>query len=273
MASGSTTTDNAIKIKYSIPRVLKIRDKLASSAFIQSYGAIPKGKDFEGLIAKVVKDLPGVDYDTIFDSIHGLAGQRLTTQLIFNTCWRLAGNLPQLRCGVSVPPWTTQDCKEWVPIQVTSHQFGTTPFGKAGGRFRMRVLAGSPCPLFITTFWNTSACIMIARRAGYTAVWHDYPFSHNSELVNMRLLVLIDPERCMPGRPWFFEVDCPDSLKKWNRRVIQRRFRRSGNKVWKCPRGHNCRCYECHIGYTECPAATHRETTDQICPTIGRNEQ
>jgi hypothetical protein len=76
----------------------------------------------------------------------------------------------------------------------------------------------------------------------------------------MRMLILLDPEYTRDGRPGFREVRCTPSLKRWNRGIIEKRFRRQGNTQWPCPKGFDHHCFECRIGYLECEAATHRDT-------------
>lgn len=50
---------------------------------------------------------------------------------------------------------------------------------------------------------------------------------------------------------------CTAGLMKWNRRIIKQRFRRD----WVCPHNFDHHCYKCPVGYIDCPAATHKETS------------
>jgi hypothetical protein len=145
-----------------------------------------------------------------------------------------------------------------VPVQVISYEHATTKFHKPGGSFVLRVLAGTSCPWRITKFWTTRFCRHIATKMGYSRSSGDYPLSHISELVSLRLWALIDPEFCRPGEPGFTDVGFTAGPNNWNRVIIKQRFR----KDWECPYAYDHRCYKCHVGYLDCPAATHKETVD-----------
>jgi len=173
------------------------------------------------------------------------------------TCWRLAGNVDLLRAGTAVPPWNMQREKEWMPVQIQAYQEGTNNRGAPGGHFRMRVMAGTACPLQLSKFWTKRFCRYIAVKVlGYSKRSGNAPLSHISELVSLRLWVQIDPELCRPGLPGFEHVGMTAGLKKWNHELIKKRFRQG----FLCPYSFDHHCYQCAIGYERCPAATHRET-------------
>jgi len=255
-----TDTESIHVERRSISRILQLRDRIADKGFEMFYGYTPVGGAFDDLVDQVHRCLSKVRKPVLRTSLEHLAGQRLDRQTIYDTAWRLAGNMERLRQDEPVLPWSRQKCREWVPIQVMSYEPHATKRGQLGGMFRVRILAGTPCPMILRVFWPITACTMIARHCGYTARWHAYPFADRSELVNMRLLALIDPELCKPNQPRFFKVASAPALLKWNRNIIQKRFRKGGNKPWPCPLDYTHRCFECHVGYLDCPAATHRET-------------
>jgi len=168
-----------------------------------------------------------------------------------------------LQQGNPVLPWTAQRVREAVPVQVMHCELSQSRRGSWGGDFRMRIMAGTSCPMTISRWWSQGFCGLLARRAGYTSLRHGYPFAHISELVNMRLLAQLDPEHSRDDAPGFREIGCTGALQKWNKRIIQFRFRKQGKEHWPCPRGYEHYCHECHVGYLDCPAATHRDTRDQ----------
>lgn len=199
----------------------------------------------------------GATYDAVFESIRYLAGHKLETLEAYRLAWRLAGNVPTLRTGKAVLPWSVQQQDEWVPLEVTRSVLSKDHRGRPGYDFVFRVLAGSPCPLKIRTFWRSGVAQYVARRIGFSAPWGKYPFTRSTQLVGLRLLGKIEAE-LSHGRPEFHEIACPQSLVKWNRvNVLQLRLRVAGAQ---CPRGWAHLCHKCAIGYDQCPAATHYRT-------------
>jgi len=248
--------------RYNISRYEKLREKIKTMTLLPYLGVDHVGDDFSAMVQDLAADL-NVEYGVIFDSIHDLAGVQLTDPVVAKLAWRLSANIERLQDGIAVPDWSAQRWKEWMLVQVLSYEEHRTARGKLGGLFRMRVLAGTAAPRIMTTFWSVAFCGMLARRCGYTAPWHCYPFRHPSELVNMRLMALVEPEHSGKGEPGFRDVFVTGSNKKWNKRIIQLRFRVTAD----CPRGYTTMCYNCHVGYRECPAATHRETLQLQGPT------
>ena len=246
--------------RYVIAKIYKLRDKLADEALFEFCGFEPKGAHFEELVGKICEALPRVPFQTIFDSVRDVAGKVLTKQDLRDLSWRLAGNLSRLRDGVVVPPWTHQHEYEWAPVQIIEYHKYTDQKSRPCALYRMRYLAGTPCPLIIQTTWPTGFCKLLSSRAGFTAPWREYPFIHNSELVNMRFMVLLDPDRCTRGQPNFKDIGCTSSMRDWNRRIIQRRNRRKGEDEWPCPRGYDHPCYMCPVGYHDCTAGCHPQT-------------
>ena len=242
--------------RFSLSRIEKLRDKLTNDALLGYHGYTLTGADFQQFVQVIAQTLPRVNYNTVFRSIQDLAGTRLTVSVIDAVAWRLAANTKLLQQKIAVPPWTMQEEPEWVPVQVLSLSPNPPRNGKRSNLVRLRVLAGTSCPLIFAANWSRAFCKMLARRVGYSAPWRSYPFTHDTELVNMRLVVQIDPQYCRPGQPGFRNVRMVGALLKWNRDIIKRRFRVG----WSCPHGYRHRCARCPVGYCECPAATHRET-------------
>lgn len=243
--------------RYDIARIVTVRDKLANFELTEWVGTEMVGEWFEAFVDRLCECLPKVKRLAVWDSVRDIAGTVLTADTLFRLTWRLAGNVVRLQEGISAPPWHVQTELEWVPVQVFDWRADKSSRGKNGGTFAMRVLAGTACPLRLTTFWPTGFCKFIARRAGYTSRRSGMPFCHISELVNLRLWVQLDPTKSQPGSPGFWEVSCSAGLRGWNRAIIDKRFRKDG---FRCPYNYDWQCFKCPVGYLECPAATHRET-------------
>lgn len=249
--------------RYDLGKVNRMRDEMFETVFGDYLGARPEGEDFTDLVHALAKYL-NISTTVAFESVRTLAGRQIDKRVAGETAWRLAGNLQRLRAGIAVPPWVYQCEREVVPVQAMSCEFQQTKRGRIMGAFRLRVMAGTPAPMVLASWWSRSFCHMLARRLGYTSYRGQFPFSHSTEIVNMRMLLLLDPQETYDGKPGFKDVRCSPSLKRWNRVIIEKRFRRQGKQQWECPYRFDHHCFECRIGYTDCPAATHRITkTDE----------
>lgn len=207
----------------------------------------------------------GIHLDTVYESIRHIAGKEITTAGGLQLCWRIAGNIPRLKAGVPAAPWASQRDNEWIPLQILKATPSRNARGRRGYTYDFRVLAGSPCTMKITSFWNAELVRAMARKMGFSAPWHSYPFRHGVELVGLRLLGEVDRLRSQFA-PAFYEVAVPQSFVQWNRRnVLRVRCR-----VDPCPRRYNHACRMCAVGYEECPAATHRQNYfQQFCVACG----
>lgn len=214
------------------------------------------GELLDRLVVSLRSELPaGATRDAIFESVRYLAGQTMNRVLGYQVAWRLAGNLPALREGRAVGPWTVQQVDEWVPVQVTRCFTAKNRHGKLGYEYSFRVMAGTPCPLTIRAFWNKKMVKYVAARLGFSRRSGSYPFSKAEQLVGLRVLVKIDAARSR-GTPEFHDINCPDSMVHWNRNhVLKLRLRVGTNR---CPNGWGHACHRCAVGYQVCPAATHR---------------
>lgn len=249
--------------RYNIKRIIQVRDMLVNDTFSDYLGFAPTGESFEELVDRLCDAFSGVSRQVMWDSVRYVAGALLSEEAMRNMVWRLAGNIRRLRDGQVVPPWHLQTEKEWMPVQIIAYQPEESARGRRGGRFTMRVLAGTACPLRLSKFWPRGFARYIALGAGYSRGNGEFRLGDISELVNLRLWIRIDPELCRPGLPGFDEVGCTAGLLKWNREIIKKRFRRG----FICPYHYDHHCFKCHVGYLQCPAATHKETVD-----VGRED-
>lgn len=157
----------ADKRTYSIPRVFSLRDKI----FAASRGYVGQeivGPQLDGLLELFQRQLKhDIPRDVIRTSILDLIGVPLTVDSLYDTAWRLAGNLQRLQNFHAVPPWNRQAVPEYVPVQVVS-------VGKALRNNRMavalelRILAGTPAPRILRNVWSAKFCAVLGRRLGFS---------------------------------------------------------------------------------------------------------
>jgi hypothetical protein len=214
----------------------------------------------------------GIDPSIVRDSLRHLAGTKLTGLKIETEAWRLLGNVQRLKDYYAVPPWTKQQQDEWVPLQIIQSRLFRTPRGKIGHLFRMRILAGLSCPLVVEKFWSQSFGFIMARRIGFTQPSGPLPFRDGSELVQLRLFGLVEPDRS-DSKPDFEKVKCPASMVKHNKKIIRDRQRGEGTD-FRCPYEFIHQCYLCPIGYAQgertCPVAVHPATyVKDLCERCG----
>jgi hypothetical protein len=205
-----------------------------------------------------------VKRENLLASIKHLAGEKLTEELISNTAWRLAGNLPRLRAGaVGAPPWHLQRADEWVPVQIEDARFARTK-RQLGYTFDFRVMAGTPCTLVIEKFWSLQFCRRMSRFMGFSRFGTNEKtgevpynlFRDATELVTLRLQVLITPE-LSDKEPGFKQTKVGPAAVAWNRE--QMRFRARQDAEHACPKNlsANILCHRCPFGYRTCRAGTH----------------
>lgn len=243
------------------------RDTVFANAIHQHIGQVVAVDNLAGCI---LPWLPaGTHYDTVFESVRYLAGVQLTELEAMRLAWRLAGNLDRLRNGMSAPPWASQQSDEWVPLQVLKYVPDINAKRRRGYTVTFRVLAGTPAPMKITTFWGMPACKYVAFRVGFSKPWGSYPFSRVSDFVGLRLYGLINAAKSR-GTPVFHDIECTPGLQQWNRNnVLKLRFR----VKQQCPRNYSHACHQCAIGCDQCPAATHPVTyTIGRCGHCGKDE-
>ena len=254
----------AILRPINILDVERRRDGIVERALRQYYS---QPVDVDRLTRSIMAILPqGVRYDQIFESVRYLAGHTLDELESIRLAWRLAGNLPALKDGKPVSPWTVQHADEWVPLQILRIQRTRNAKDKLGYSVTSRVMAGTPAPLKVNSFWGVRAVHFVASVLGFSKHWHRYPFTVADELVGLRFFGLIEAARSR-GRPEFHEIECPDSLIKWNRESILKLRLRVG---LKCPMNFEHECHQCALGYDRCAAATHPQTfTAGYCASCG----
>lgn len=239
-----------------VANVLKLRDKVLDE-LTKHIGITPEGSSFDELVNDLCKLLPStVNLSTVQESIKELLGKELTKTMLFNTAWRLAGNLDKLKANKIVYPWQGQAEKEWVPVQVLQGERVKTWNNDNGYLYKMIILAGSPASIVIWKTWTTKVCSYVARQIGFSAPWKDKPYRDGHELVGMRFLAEIDPVMCRDGRPGFDNVACNSSAERWNKDILKARSHVNP----PCPYDFKHFCFQCPVGYDKCKAGTHPTT-------------
>ena len=241
---------------FNLAEIIRRRDRIFRRVMEPLVGQTINGDSLDQMAVDLRRVLPdGATRDAIFESVRYLAGRQLTHVSAYQLAWRLAGNLPRLREGHPVGPWSVQHEDEWVPVQVLRCFPARDNRDRLGNEFSFRVLAGSSCPMRIRAFWKKRVVRFVAARVGFSQPWGDYPFHKAEQLVGLRFLALVEVAKSR-SLPEFHEIECPQSLIDWNRKNVLRLRLRVGGE--KCPQGWRHECHRCAVGYEECPAATHR---------------
>lgn len=261
-------------VSYDLTRVMLLRRQMRESLMTDYVDKSLESGAFESFVDDVASCLlKKTPRECVFKSLAHLAGEKLTKEVLDDTCWRLAGNLQRLKTR-AVVPWHKQRHKEWVPVQFVNAAKKRGGRKKTGWMFTFQVLAGTPCPLTIQQFWTDRFCGRMSHSLGFQ--WMpshksgQQPrgvYQHPTEYVTLRMAVHIEPELCTGAGPDFKKIELPDSLHRWNREQLKYRDRLE--EGYECPNKYpdSLPCYRCPIGYVECRAGTHRSTfTYRYCP-------
>jgi len=228
---------------------------------------VPTGDEFDRFAGDVHALLPGKpDYEVVKESLWLLAGQQITNENLDNTCWRLAGNLNRLRRKITVLPWTRQEVCEWVPVQVFSTIVKRNKYDKLGVNIRLRILAGSPCPMLMTVFWSRPFCRFLSNMFGFakfapSETSERLPrniYTDPCELVTLRFQVLIDPKKCTALEPGFERIRCPSALLQYNKRQLKFRDRLDPGFECRFGQPQSLPCRKCNHGFVSCPGGCHK---------------
>lgn len=241
--------------RFDVPKALRLRNLLLDRDLLSFYGCRPVGAGFDELAEAIATRLK-IEPAVVRQSVADLAGELLTAERLKATVWRLAGNLHLLKAGQPVPPWSgIAKPGDWCAVQVMS-VVPEPEARKPSVRVAYKVLAGRPCPLDDSAVWSFGYARMAARQLGFTSARRARPFRSVYELTSLRLYLLLDPVKTSPSGLRISKVHCPPAAMKWNRRLLDMRQRVD----WTCPHGFRHHCFNCPVGYDECPAATHPET-------------
>lgn len=268
-------TMNTIRRTYSIARVLELRLKIRQESILLRYLERQLiGEEFKDFLQKLLQMLPkGILIQVLRSSILDLAGRMLTVETLDRTAWRIAGNIERLQAGHSVPIWNRQSTDEYVPLQVV-RVLQTRRFNKDYADLWFQVLAGTPTSMVIQKSWSRRFCSAVASRFGFSRPWHSIPFRDTRQLFGLRCYGLIEAAKCAAGpdfeQVWLTDDEeriRPDSIYKYNVRLLKMRLRESNR--FECPKGYpaSLLCHTCVIGQEECPVAVHPKTyVQRMCP-------
>lgn len=265
--------------KYRLNSLLKLRSRLSINPTLLECLGIPVDSEVLGrLCMGMLEDLPSsVDSAALRKSLLGLVGQTLSVRELRHWCWRIVGNMSELIEGRPVMPWLGTRRDEWVPMQIVDGRrwsIRTKRGQSVGTQFKLRALAGSPCPNLFDVFWSRRACSVIASRLGFNLrdVEKPYAYCQAQQLVGCRFYAKFTAQA--KSYAPFTEIhpakDTP-AIWKWNRELIGGRepIKR------KCPRNFptNHPCYRCPIGIDKCQWATHAVTyVQKTCTRCQRRQ-
>lgn len=249
---------------YVLRDVFHARDRVV--AVMEEYlDVLLDGESLRELAAGVAEKLPGkIPEEVVFDSIRHLGGTKLTNRRLRIESWRLAGNNRLLRNGKPVLPWSRQQRREWVPAQVVDSRLLRTKRNKVGAVFKLRILAGTSATLLTEVFWTMRFARFLSTHIGFSPPWGKLELARLEQIVGLRLYLLIEPG-CSEGdspKPKFEHVTSTGATTKYNKQILSNRARIG----FRCPQGYKHQCYDCHVGYHDCPLATHPRTfVKELC--------
>jgi len=258
---------------YLVGSVLRCRDRLFAKLGSDFACQCTTDDILSDLVDGVCSMLPSaIPRSAVSQSLFELAGESPSQEMLFNTFWRLAGNLPKLLAGTPSHPWNSQRGKETVPAQIVDLKL-TRRFGELAYGVLFQFLAGSPCPLKSHQYWSPKKISFLATRKDESG--HGFMFSRNvssrskraakypyldaRQLVGMRCLTVLDPDLSNDG-PDFQEIKFASSFSTHNRELLKKRARVDVGYV--CPEGFSITqpCHTCYIGQDKCIASCHSKT-------------
>lgn len=275
---------------FSLSKIIQLEENLSCNIMPKYIGHRLVGQSFIDFIDHVHSVMPKVVFSVLSKSLQYLAGIAITKDLASELTWRLAGNQHHLKCGMIVPPYSSQPFPEWVPVQVMDIQRKKRKRysgDKKDGNVYMAdvfdldlfVMGGLPSgKRFVKTctdreIYNKTTKRMFGfshydRRLydRYFIKGNNYPFKDIRQLVRMRFFVLMDPAVSKVGEIVVKEMSNTGTCQKWNRELIKRRER----DTFPCLMNYDPRmvpCHKCEIGYDKCSAGCHSRTYfKKYCP-------
>jgi hypothetical protein len=238
--------------------------------------------DFHAFVDTLHSNLPdNILRVTVLNSVKGLLKQQLTDQLLFETCWRLAGNMERLLDQEPVPTWSRQSKFEWIPAEIC--EVATVKrFNRLENQIVFRSLAGSIVPRKLVQWWSF-------RKTSYLTTYRDekgngFGFGRHRlnrrgeqlgrllfydirQFYGLQCLLLLDPIRSNTD-PVATEIGHTGSMYQHNRQLLELRDRTES----PCLKGYSEQqeCFNCPYGEDTCRLATH-PITYQVgkCPRCG----
>lgn len=243
-------------------KIAHLRGVLLHDAILQHqlYGK-PYAGDTRSLVCSEISTRLKCSQKVVQQSLEDLEGDTLTESVAHAALWRLAANAKKLRSGEPVPAWTGNiKDPEWVLGQILEviREEEKSKTGEYYHVLRTRIMSGSPCSKVVPVTWSTKMIRYASVKIfGFSRGKNqDRKFRDPTELTNFRFFLEIDPEQTNPSQMGFRAYRCTPKLLSWNRELMDMRARIG----FDCPHDYTHRCYQCHVGYMDCPVATHRQS-------------
>ena len=253
------TQENSIELAEAINPdiIIRHKKKIFKKAFHEKFGNV-LDKNSVSDLSVVISDMLDVKESAVSNTLRCFSGKIIDYDLANHLSWRIAGNIEKLKQGILVTPWSNRTKDEWVAITIIGYEF--IPNVDAPHKYSFIVLSGSPCNLSSDFVLSDRKLNFIALKLGFNPNKPELTKNHPSELVKMRMAVLIERELSTSTKPNFKTVFVPNNYKTRNRMLMKFRNRRG----FTCPIDAKHPCYLCPVGYDNCGIATHASTYVQI---------
>lgn len=260
---------------YNIRLVLANQEKIFDELRLHFIHEVMAGEVLEAVCGLIKSQLVGVfNTDAIRASLIDVYGKQLTPKMALEISWRMAGNVPQLKMGKSVPPWQRQIEDEWVPAQIIKAEYTRRKVVNAEKRVvnsqgvwvGFRILAGSSAGMTCHRYWSDKFCAFVSHEFGYSKwrsrpqKWPDnkpfLPFEHATQMYGFRLHLLFTPKSCADNKLAYEQIRITKSMQEYNRSLMTKRTR----FLFQCPMQYSHPCHKCPVGRDRCVAACHPKT-------------
>ncbi len=248
---------------YKVGSILSAKNAWRDKLLMEYGGEEISVETMSEMVCSLEELIPEAIGENLTLSVEHLLGETVTQDLLDELCWRLAANRGRLQTG-PVRPWTSQADVEWCAVQVINGR-RVWRNDRPGAMLQFRFLSGSPAGRSNELFWSLKLAHFFRKDFGFT---YEMPLSSPLEYVSLRFLALVAPEFSKAG-PGFERLSMPGAALKWNKRVIQMRYRRG----FDCPYHYQHACHLCPLGYVgdqagkSCVAAVRpRSCVEKFCP-------
>lgn len=256
--------------RYNIAAVMAHTDRL-HQALDRFTGQFLRGEAYERFSETLCAELLANDIGdskTIELSCRPVLGKILDDKTLNTFCWRISGNLDNLRNFRPVTEWVGQISDEWMPLEIVDcNPVPNTK--KPSFSVVFRVLAGSAASMLCRKVWSKRFFFFVSRSIGFTRPDKKHPFKDPSQFVGLRLFGLFEGGKSsIHTGPLFEKVYIPSGLLGYNKILIAKRARTYPG--FSCPAGFNHPCHLCFVGYDRCPMGTHPRTYEKReCQSCG----
>jgi aryl carrier-like protein len=274
------SNDKTTRLRYDVEQIIAQKNSIGLDVYHKFANQKLVGSVFKQFVNYIFAQvslairMPGLQYDTIQESLRPFAGTELTESSTVDLIHRLLGNCWTLKENKPVRPYARLEGKEWVPVQIMEMTARINAKKVEGYDVTFKVLAGFPCTLTSTSWWPLAYCRFIAwrqlklyrRLPANMRKREVFPYRGPLDLVTMRFSALVDYDKSEQNLR-FAELVVTANLMKWNKEQMRYRARRSPK--YACPAGYanNFACHTCPIGYQECRAGCHPTTyAVKLCP-------